>query len=316
MEVDPDNATAVLNADGELENSATASGDNPAGDTVSDLTDDSTDATDADADGDNDADDPTALSFTVTASADLVTVKTLTSGDSTPEEGDIVTFEITVTNNGGDTATNVSLTDLLPAGLTPTAINGSSDVVADPTYAVVVTNGTNTDFFATPLWFGLHDGTFDLFDVGSAASNALEIIAELGDAAPLIADFEASPASPGDINGLVFGGATGVPPIAPGETAIGSFSVINPALYQYFSFASMVIPSDDSFIGNANQLEYQIFDDNGNFLGTNGVFEIQVTNIYDAGTEINDGSANGGAAFIAGADEFAGANENLSLIHI
>ena len=56
--------------------------------------------------------------------ADLVTVKTLNSGDATPEEGNIVTFEITVTNNGSGTATSVFLTDFLPAGLTATADNG------------------------------------------------------------------------------------------------------------------------------------------------------------------------------------------------
>ena len=55
---------------------------------------------------------------------DLVTVKTLASGDTTPGEGDTVTFEITVTNNGVADATGVDLTDLLPAGLTATANNG------------------------------------------------------------------------------------------------------------------------------------------------------------------------------------------------
>ena len=55
---------------------------------------------------------------------DLVTVKTLASGDTTPDEGDTVTFDITVTNSGPNAATNVSLTDLLPPGLTPTALNG------------------------------------------------------------------------------------------------------------------------------------------------------------------------------------------------
>jgi uncharacterized repeat protein (TIGR01451 family) len=55
---------------------------------------------------------------------DLVTVKTLASGTSTPDEGDTVTFNITVTNNGPIEATNVSLTDLLPAGLTATTLNG------------------------------------------------------------------------------------------------------------------------------------------------------------------------------------------------
>ena len=50
--------------------------------------------------------------------ADLVTVKTLASGDSTPAEGDTVSFEIEVTNNGTAQATNVSLIDTLPAGIT------------------------------------------------------------------------------------------------------------------------------------------------------------------------------------------------------
>ena len=56
--------------------------------------------------------------------ADLITVKALVSGDAAPEEGDTVTFTITVTNNGAAQATNVSLSDLLPEGLTATALNG------------------------------------------------------------------------------------------------------------------------------------------------------------------------------------------------
>ena len=55
---------------------------------------------------------------TVEADADLVTIKSLASGDSTPDEGDTVTFQIEVTNNGSAQATNVSLTDTLPAGIT------------------------------------------------------------------------------------------------------------------------------------------------------------------------------------------------------
>ena len=62
----------------------------------------------------------------VVPTTDLVTVKTLASGDANPEEGDIVTFQITVTNNGPDGATNVTLVDFLPAGLTPTGNNGSA----------------------------------------------------------------------------------------------------------------------------------------------------------------------------------------------
>ena len=60
-------------------------------------------------------------SVTVNDAANLVTVKTLASGNPTPTEGDTVTFQIEVTNFGGAQATNVSLTDSLPAGITYTA---------------------------------------------------------------------------------------------------------------------------------------------------------------------------------------------------
>ena len=64
-------------------------------------------------------------SVVVDANADLVTEKTLLSGDSTPAEGDSVTYVITVTNNGTAQATGVSLTDQLPAGITFTGASVS-----------------------------------------------------------------------------------------------------------------------------------------------------------------------------------------------
>ena len=57
---------------------------------------------------------------------DLVTVKALAASSSaTPDIGDTITYEITVTNNGPDAAANITLTDSLPAGLTATGNNGS-----------------------------------------------------------------------------------------------------------------------------------------------------------------------------------------------
>ena len=78
-------------------------------DTLTILSTDGTSLTDSD-----------VINIAVGNTADLVTVKTLTSGDATPNEGDTVTFQIAVTNNGAAQATNVSLTDALPAGLTLT----------------------------------------------------------------------------------------------------------------------------------------------------------------------------------------------------
>ena len=54
-------------------------------------------------------------SITIT-SADISVVKTV--DNSSPNETDLVVYQIAVTNNGPDTATNVSLVDVLPVGVT------------------------------------------------------------------------------------------------------------------------------------------------------------------------------------------------------
>ena len=100
---------------------------------------------------------------------DLVTVKTLASGDSTPAEGDTVTFEIDITNNGPDAATNVSLFDFLPAGLTPTANNGSGGALG--TYNAATgewTIGTLPSGVTATL---ILEGTVDAGQAGNTITN-------------------------------------------------------------------------------------------------------------------------------------------------
>ena len=145
-------------------------------------------------------------------------------------------------------------------------------------------------FFATPVWVGLHNGSFDLFDVGERASNGLEIIAETGNTDPLSQEF----AAPGRLQSVVGGG-----PIGPADVVSGSIAIMNPLNYRYLSFASMIIPSNDGFFGNENPFAYEVFDANGDF---NGPFTIDITGaeIYDSGTEVNDGS--GAAGFSLGFD--------------
>lgn len=157
-------------------------------------------------------------------------------------------------------------------------------------------------FFLTPLWVGLHDGTFDLFNVGASASPGLEELAETGSAATLNSEF----AAPGRLQSVAtdpagFGSQPGQPPVIdPGNTGVANITVMNPLAYRYFSFASMLIPSNDAFIGNGNPMGFELFDAAGNF---NGPLTINITSgfIFDAGTELNDGlgaafSANGGIA--------------------
>jgi hypothetical protein len=140
-------------------------------------------------------------------------------------------------------------------------------------------NGT----FLTPVWVGFHDGGFDLYDRGAPASPALERLAEDGTIAPLSAAFLASGA--GVVDGAVFGPT--IPPIAPGETASADFSLdALAATSRWFSYASMIIPSNDAFIANGNPTAFRIFADDGTFLGAE--FTVLGTMVLDAGTEVND----------------------------
>jgi Ca2+-binding RTX toxin-like protein len=132
--------------------------------------------------------------------------------------------------------------------------------------------------FLTPVWFGFHDGSFDLFNVGEAASPGLEQLAEDGAAAILGTELIAADA---DGQGLVVTGAAG--PIATQETTstiLDVDGVSNP----FASFGSMIIPSNDAFIGTGEAL--RLFDTQGRFLGETTI-EFAGQDAYDAGTEVN-----------------------------
>ncbi|MGB7249282.1 MAG: spondin domain-containing protein [Phormidesmis sp.] len=142
-------------------------------------------------------------------------------------------------------------------------------------------NGT----FLTPAWFGFHDGNFDLYDRGQSVTPGLERLAEDGDVSVLSEEFDT--AGDGSVQGAVAGTAETPGPIDPGESA--SFTVdldASAASSRYFSYASMVIPSNDFFVANGNPLAHRIFDDAGNFIGAD--FVVSGAQVLDAGTEVND----------------------------
>lgn len=136
--------------------------------------------------------------------------------------------------------------------------------------------------FLTPTWVGFHDGSFDTYTLGSPVSAGLERLAEDGATADLQSEFAAT--VPGGDDGVVFGTSGVGGPVDPGEVAMQSFSV-NPA-NRYFSYASMVIPSNDAFISNGNPLAHEIYDAAGNFLGPIS-FVVLGSAVVDAGTEEN-----------------------------
>ncbi|MBE9077386.1 spondin domain-containing protein [Romeria aff. gracilis LEGE 07310] len=149
--------------------------------------------------------------------------------------------------------------------------------------------------FYTPLWLGVHDGTFDLYDRNGPARQGLERLAEDGTVAAISAEFVAEQLGVGGIDGTIFGNE-GVPgPIDPGETAQIILDVDDPAATQFFTWGTMVIPSNDAFLATTGDpLGEPIFDADGNFLGPITI-ERFGNEVLDAGTEANTEL---GAAFL------------------
>lgn len=175
------------------------------------------------------------------------------------------------------------------AGATITMLTVSG--AAAKSIAVTITsNQAAGGLYLTPLLTALHDGTYNAFDAGSPASASLEALAEEGNPAPEIA------ANPG-VNFSVItspGGFPGAPVIDPGESATVRINV-DENTERFLSFLSMVIPSNDSFVGNDNSTAYEIFDGAGNFTGIAPI-EITGNEVWNAGTELDN---NIGAAFNA-----------------
>ena len=136
----------------------------------------------------------------------------------------------------------------------------------------------------TPVWVGFHDGSFDTYNLGEAASPELERLAEDGNTAPITAAFSAAGYSH---QATIFGTAIGSPRFEPGDSGSFVFDLdgSNPD-NRYFSILSMVIPSNDAFFGNVNQTGHKIFNDDGSFKGDD--FIVLGAGVRDAGTEVND----------------------------
>lgn len=181
--------------------------------------------------------------------------------------------------------------------------------VAAPAEAVQVeidvTNLAASDGTAlSPFFIGIHDGSFDAFDQGMAASTGVEAVAELGDGSGLAAEFATS--QPSGLSGTVtaMSGAFGPGIFLPGGN--GSITLdLDPSMHRYLTYASMVVPSNDYFIGNDSPTAIELFDAAGNFTGNDVI--VTADQIWNAGTEVDD-PANG-PAFVAGQDATVGAAE-------
>ena len=158
---------------------------------------------------------------------------------------------------------------------------------APVTVQVTFTNlaPTNSVSFA-PLRLGFNNGSFDAFNTGQVATAPIISVAEGGSGSAWLPAFAA--ADPTATLGSI-GGA-----LLPGQSHSATFT-IDTTLNQFFTFAAMVIPSNDYFIGNDLPTEYHLFDASGQLLiqSIDGL----ASDIWDAGSEAFD-PAN--AAFLVG----------------
>ncbi len=188
---------------------------------------------------------------------------------------------------------------MIRAALLASACSLTAGMVHATSVQVTIENLSDENgLYLTPFLNVFHDGSYAGFQEGSAASTQLEAIAEEGQVG---AEIER-------INGLGIGAQTAVatgpqgfgsqpgqPPVLDAGEVTTFVIELDPSDNRYYSFLSMVIPSNDTFVGNGNPLAYELFDDQGAFTNLSEIL-VDANDIWDGGTEENDGL---GAAFSA-----------------
>ena len=153
------------------------------------------------------------------------------------------------------------------------AASATTTVLVEYTGSAAVSNAPVAGVF--------HDGSFNSFMTGSTASAGIETLAEVGNPMPYL-----SSAPAGSNTG------TNGAPFASGTTA--SFVVTVDDTNTSFSFASMILASNDWFIGNSTPVDVSGILGAG--LGTTMSFD--ALRVYDAGTESEDFAFSAGNPFI------------------
>jgi hypothetical protein len=182
-----------------------------------------------------------------------------------------------------DRSSSLAVLALVAAGAGAPALADSRPAV----YEVTVTNITRGQTF-TPRLVATHASAVQLFELGQPASAALEVLAEDGSPAPLVAALGAAGRAVADVQTM--GGLLG-----PGESS--TVTVMARRDTPLISVAAMLIPTNDTF-----------FAVQGARLPVLGSTTL-LAPAYDAGTEANDqacpnipGPRCGGAGLSPGAN--------------
>ena len=147
--------------------------------------------------------------------------------------------------------------------------------VADAATQIQVSLTTDGPVGLAPALVVAHDGSYDLFDVGGMATTGLEDLAEVGDLTAALAEADAAGAN-------AIGFAAGGPFFPNGGT--GSAELVVEDTETSLSFASMLLPSNDWFIGTAEAIDISSL--LGAAPGTS--LDIEFSTVYDSGTELED----------------------------
>jgi hypothetical protein len=136
-------------------------------------------------------------------------------------------------------------------------------------YRVTVTNLTKAQYF-TPILVAAHKPGHPVYMPGKGASAELEAVAEGGDTSALAAELDASDD--------VYDTSSSEGLLAPGESV--TITVKGKKDFRYISLVSMLIPTNDAFIGISGVKVPR---------KSNSPLTVPVI-AYDAGTEENDES--------------------------
>ena len=146
------------------------------------------------------------------------------------------------------------------------AANYNSYYQKEKSYEITVTNITKGQSF-TPILAATHKRTISFFELGEPAIEPLAALAESGNIGPLQDLLKANPA-------LVSASTSTEGLLNPGQST--TFVITNSGRFPRFSFAAMLIPTNDTFVAlNTVRLP---------FAGSRTFF----ANAYDAGSEDND----------------------------
>lgn len=157
---------------------------------------------------------------------------------------------------------------------TAVALSTSAMAASAQDLEISVTNLTQGLYF-TPLVITAHTAEAKLFSVGDMASPELQMMAEGGDISGLVGILSTVEA---DVSENPAGGL-----LAPAMTTTTMLDTQD--VNMYLSIASMVLPTNDGFVGLDS---WMIPTEAGTYTFT--------LNAYDAGTEANDEIVNGGGA--------------------